>query len=156
MLPGKQYWRVVFIGKKPIGAQGGSQLIEPTVQAMLKERQKKNDRKILLAAYEADVTVLGFVDDKTESEDYEVDSESTSGQIFGSCNYLLWNHAFPEISSCGRRIDSSQCFAYIVGNDICNVATDFTAYLFEAPNSEISREILQNIAQGFKRTTWLT
>ena len=55
---GKQYWRVVFIAKKAIGSQGGSQLIEPTVQAMLKERQKKDDTRILLAAYEADVTVL--------------------------------------------------------------------------------------------------
>ena len=116
---------------------------------MLKERQKKNDQQVFLAAYEADVTVLASRKDQS-------DPNSTASSLPTTTSDLLWNHSFPEISSCGRRVDSSECFAYIVGNDICNVATQFTAYLFEAPTSEISREILQNIAQGFKRTTWLT
>ncbi|XP_063718116.1 uncharacterized protein LOC134845164 isoform X1 [Symsagittifera roscoffensis] len=148
-IEGKQYWRCNFIGKREIGSQGGSQLIEPTIQSMLKERQKKNDQQVFLAAYEADVTVLASRKDQS-------DPNSTASSLPTTTSDLLWNHSFPEISSCGRRVDSSECFAYIVGNDICNVATQFTAYLFEAPTSEISREILQNIAQGFKRTTWLT
>ena len=127
---------------------------------MLKERQKKNDTRILLAAYEADVTVLAAPTSFSTVQSSQPDSSSSSSGGVGELSLLssqpIWNHAFPEISSCGRRVDSPQCFMYIVGNDICNVATEFTAYLFEAPNGEISREILQNIAQGFKRTTWLT
>jgi hypothetical protein len=130
---GKQYWLCTYIGEMPVGSVGGSTLIEPTIQKLLKNRCKTSDREVLVAAYEADVTVL--------------DRQTKQHQ---------WTHSFPEISSCGRRVDSNRCFAYIVGNNICNIADSFVCHLFEAPNAEVSREILQNVAQGFKRTTWLT
>lgn len=69
-------------------------------------------------------------------------------------NNIIVSKHYTEISSCGRRTDSTKYFAFIAGETLCTVAKNFVCYVFEASTVEESKIILSHIAQGFGRTHW--
>ncbi|KAK0048473.1 hypothetical protein Bpfe_022088 [Biomphalaria pfeifferi] len=71
-----------------------------------------------------------------------------------STNEVLLNHSYTEISACGRRTDMLLYFGYIAGETTCNLAKDFTCFVFESNDASEAKIILCSIAQGFERTHW--
>ncbi|KAK8402721.1 hypothetical protein O3P69_000814 [Scylla paramamosain] len=67
---------------------------------------------------------------------------------------MLLSHSYTEISSCGRRNDLLEYFAYIAGDTSCTISLHFTCYVFRARTVEQSKEILLTLADGFHRTHW--
>lgn len=67
---------------------------------------------------------------------------------------MLLSHSYTEISSCGRRNDLPEYFAYIAGDTSCTISLHFTCYVFKASSVEQSKEILLTLADGFHRTHW--
>ncbi len=63
-------------------------------------------------------------------------------------------HAFPSISSVGRRNQSPRYVAYIVGNNSCNIANAFTAHVFLCISPKEASRLTTGISNGFKRTNW--
>ncbi|KAK4315080.1 hypothetical protein Pmani_013674 [Petrolisthes manimaculis] len=67
---------------------------------------------------------------------------------------IILSHSYTEISSCGRRNDMPEYFAYIAGDTSCTISSHFTCFVFRAPSVEQSRDILLTLADGFHRTHW--
>lgn len=65
---------------------------------------------------------------------------------------MLLNHSYMEISSCGTVSSLKHYFAYIAGEQICNLAKTFTCFIFHSKCDEHIFTILQSIGQGFQRT----
>ncbi|GJQ72241.1 hypothetical protein Trydic_g3332 [Trypoxylus dichotomus] len=65
---------------------------------------------------------------------------------------VVVKHSYMEISACGSVSSLSNYFAYIAGDEYCNLAKNFTCYIFFTKNSDTSYTILQSIGQGFHRT----
>ncbi|XP_045581241.2 uncharacterized protein [Procambarus clarkii] len=49
---------------------------------------------------------------------------------------MILNHSYTEISSCGRRNDMTDYFAYIAGDTSCSISSHFTCYVFRAATVE--------------------
>ncbi|XP_017768613.1 PREDICTED: uncharacterized protein LOC108556841 [Nicrophorus vespilloides] len=64
----------------------------------------------------------------------------------------ILEHSFMEISACGSTTSLPTHFAYIAGEEYCDVATNFKCYIFSASNEKDCTTILQGIGQGFERT----
>ncbi|CAH8633264.1 unnamed protein product [Dicrocoelium dendriticum] len=77
----------------------------------------------------------------------------TNGDV-DKCSDPLLRHSFPQIVSCGRRTDGTNYLAYIVGQEMCNVAKEFNCYVFQAASRADSKFLINAIAQGFDRTHW--
>ncbi|XP_047473524.1 uncharacterized protein LOC125028184 [Penaeus chinensis] len=45
---------------------------------------------------------------------------------------MVLSHSYTEISSCGRRNDMPDYFAYIAGDTSCTISSHFTCYVFKA------------------------
>ncbi|XP_069979038.1 uncharacterized protein [Penaeus vannamei] len=67
---------------------------------------------------------------------------------------MVLSHSYTEISSCGRRNDMPDYFAYIAGDTSCTISSHFTCYVFKAVSVDQSRDILLTLADGFHRTHW--
>ncbi|XP_066949870.1 uncharacterized protein [Macrobrachium rosenbergii] len=67
---------------------------------------------------------------------------------------MILSHSYTEISSCGRRNDMPEYFAYIAGDTSCTISSHFTCYVFKGSSTEQSRDILLTLADGFHRTHW--
>lgn len=67
---------------------------------------------------------------------------------------IIFRHKFADISSCGKIITDENHFCYIAGDTFCTISKQFKGYVFEARSISQARLILNNIYQGFKRTTW--
>lgn len=65
---------------------------------------------------------------------------------------IVLKNSYMEISSCGSVSFLYNYFAYVAGDDDCNVAKKFTCYIFQAANYDSCYTILQSIGQGFQRT----
>ncbi|CAH1135690.1 unnamed protein product [Ceutorhynchus assimilis] len=65
---------------------------------------------------------------------------------------LLLDHPYMKISSCGTIPVLSRVFAYCAGEETCDIANNFTCYVFEAISFDDADLILQSIGQGFHRT----
>lgn len=65
---------------------------------------------------------------------------------------VILNHSYMVISSCGTVSSLKHYFAYIAGEQICNLAKNFTCYIFHSKCDEHIFTILQSIGQGFQRT----
>ncbi|XP_063612963.1 uncharacterized protein LOC134786340, partial [Penaeus indicus] len=55
---------------------------------------------------------------------------------------MVLSHSYTEISSCGRRNDMPDYFAYIAGDTSCTISSHFTCYVFKAVSVDQSRDIL--------------
>ncbi|XP_077967419.1 uncharacterized protein LOC144421079 [Styela clava] len=67
---------------------------------------------------------------------------------------FLFSHKFADISSCGKIVTDEKHFCYIAGDTFCTLSKQFCGYVFEARSVSQARLILNNIYQGFKRTTF--
>jgi len=127
-------YRVRYLGEVFVGSTGGVDKIEEGVGMALKEYQDTNIR-VIMHLGEKDVIVSN---EKTADHDSK----------------QLLKHSYPEISSCGRRVDCRKYFAYIAGETTCTISTKFICHVFEAVTEIESKNILCGIAQGFERTHW--
>lgn len=125
-------YTVLYIGKLCVGPHGGVDSIEVAIQRML--QIFKDEREAKMVRMELGETETVCFDQNSSQE--------------------LLRHSYTEISSCGRRIDSTNYFAYIAGETTCTLARDFYCYLFKSSADDESKTILCTIAQGFERTHW--
>lgn len=69
-------------------------------------------------------------------------------------NNVLFTNKFSDISSCGKINSNELYFCYIAGDTFCTLSQQFKGYVFESRSSTQAKLVLNNIYQGFKRTTW--
>jgi len=127
-------YRVRYLGEVFVGSSGGVDRIEEGVGMALREYKDTNTR-VILHLGEKDVVVS-----------HEKTADDNGKQAL--------KHSYPEISSCGRRVDCRKFFAYIAGETTCSISTKFMCHVFEAASEVESKNILCGIAQGFERTHW--
>ncbi|XP_013415891.1 uncharacterized protein LOC106177605 [Lingula anatina] len=125
-------YRVQYVGKTHVGQDGSMCQIENAV-----------------------ATVLSNNPDHRFYQDVDVElGETEVITTIVETNQEKLRHAYPLISSCGRREDSSQYFGYIAGETTCTMSKDFICYVFKANCDNEARILLCGIAQGFGRTHW--
>lgn len=131
----KAVYSALYIGRAEIGTEGGVHRIEGAIGAVTKELQPeenlKDMKKVTVELGETNLAVR--------------DVESSK---------IIHDHSYTEISSCGRRIDSLEYFAYIAGETTCTLSKQFVAYVFKAEDKVEAKTMLCAIAQGFGRTHW--
>ncbi|XP_063240978.1 uncharacterized protein LOC134541445 isoform X2 [Bacillus rossius redtenbacheri] len=122
---------VAYVGSDSTGARGDVREIERAVGAVLAaEAPRRADaRLVVVECHEMGVRVLGADDGR-----------------------VLLKHSYMEISSCGRTSTWPHHFAYIAGEQSCNIAESFTCFVFECRDEEHVDNILHSIGQGFQRT----
>lgn len=123
-------YRVWYVGEVFVGTTGGVDRIEEGVGRAL---EKYGDARTNVTLHLAEKDVLVSVEGKDK--------------------YIL-KHSYPEISSCGRRVDCRKFFAYIAGETTCSMSSKFVCHVFQASSELESKNILCGIAQGFERTHW--
>ncbi|TRY79859.1 hypothetical protein TCAL_17079 [Tigriopus californicus] len=62
------------------------------------------------------------------------------------------NYTYPEISACGCCSTDNHYLAFIAGNDLCTMATEFMCHVFYCANQAKARDVISTIAEGFERT----
>ena len=88
-----------YVGSQLIGVDGGVHKIEASVGTVLKQYNDPSTyRNVLLELGEKEVVIT--------SPNEEV----------------LFRHSYPQISSCGRRVDCVRFLAYIAGETTCTIA----------------------------------
>jgi len=125
----KGCYPVKFCGLIYAGTIGSVEQIESGVWDVLKKDEPK--REVYLDLGETDVVVF-----------------------CASSQKIILQHGYPEIASCGRRIDYPLNFSYIAGETTCTLAKKFICYVFEANCEEQARTILKEVSKGFDRTHW--
>jgi len=126
------HYNIRYLGNTPIGSDGGVHKIEGAIGEILKwPKDKLLGKEVSLELGETDI----FVKDRESQE-------------------IILKQSYTEISSCGRRVDCVEYFAFLAGETTCSLAKDFIAYVFKANTDEESKTILCAIAQGFGRTHW--
>ncbi|XP_076051194.1 uncharacterized protein LOC143031362 isoform X2 [Oratosquilla oratoria] len=121
--------RVLYVGCVSVGGAGDVSRIEHAVTTVVS--QAKHPIPVCVRAGEIGVQT-----------------------IVRATRKVLLHHSYTEISSCGRRNDMQQFFAYIAGDTSCALSSHFTCFVFQAPSVEQSRDILLTLADGFHRTHW--
>ncbi|XP_071546011.1 uncharacterized protein [Panulirus ornatus] len=58
---------------------------------------------------------------------------------------MILNHSYTEISSCGRRNDMPDYFAYIAGDTSCSISSHFMCYVFKAVTVEQLMDSIEHI-----------
>ncbi|XP_030840213.1 uncharacterized protein LOC100891729 [Strongylocentrotus purpuratus] len=117
-ISGSSFHKVQYIGKVSTGENGGTEVIQDAVLKVLNDAT--NVRKDVVV--ELGETLVIIYDQDTKEE--------------------LMKHCFPEIASCGRRMDYVKCFAFVIGDTTCSISRQFSCHLFEA-KTEI--EVSQNL-----------
>lgn len=138
-----------YVGSTYVGSYGGVSKIESSIAETLKHY---NDPSTYVPIYielgEKDILIHRA--SSKQNEDINDEASRTDPQTLP----ILFAHAYPQISSCGRRIDCSRFLAYIVGESTCTISKHFVCHVFEARTETESKAILCSIAQGFERTHW--
>ncbi|PIK50606.1 hypothetical protein BSL78_12510 [Apostichopus japonicus] len=94
-ISGSAFYRVKYIGKVFTGERGGTTVIENSVKKVLDDPSLQHDSK---------------------DEDYVMELAETNVITRNPhTKSLLFKHCFPEIASCGRRLDNMEYFAYVAG-----------------------------------------
>ncbi|XP_072044404.1 uncharacterized protein [Amphiura filiformis] len=130
---GSAIYKVKYVGRTDVGREGGTCVIEGAIAKVLQEKGKDSSTYQEGEMELAETNVITRNPDGTEE---------------------IWRHSYPEISSCGRRVDSVIYFAYVAGDTTCTISKHFHCYVFQARTERDSKTILTSIAQGFGRTTW--
>ncbi|XP_022092606.1 uncharacterized protein LOC110980329 [Acanthaster planci] len=133
-LNGSSVHKVKYVGCTDVGKEGGTSVIEGAILKVLQE-QGRNP-----TTYKDVYLELG--------ETNLITWESSDG------DRVVMKHCYPEISSCGRRVDALLYFAYVAGDTTCTISKQFKCYVYLATCDKESKQILTSIAQGFGRTTW--
>lgn len=136
----RPYCQFRFIGKYDVGSDGGVQMINQSImQAILNFCISEENVPVSIELGELGVTVWKLA----EASNNIIRSEEP-----------LFKHSYPQISSCGRRTDNTNFFAYIAGDEPCTLAKHFTSYVFEAVNHSESKRLIAGLSMGFDRTHW--
>ncbi|KAL3877595.1 hypothetical protein ACJMK2_035291 [Sinanodonta woodiana] len=122
---------VKYLGSMALGKDGRVDRIEDGVGFALSHCNEIKD--VVIELGEKEITV----------------SSKDTGEV-------LFQYLFTEISSCGRRIDAKEYFAFNAGETYCSFAQNFQCHVFQASGEEEVRVILCTIAQGFERTHLMT
>ncbi|XP_033119029.1 uncharacterized protein LOC117118516 isoform X3 [Anneissia japonica] len=130
---GSTIYRLKYVGNVNVGEDGGTYIIESAISKVMEVSGTNEDKfkPVSLHLGETKVAIMS-----PENGD------------------IIFQHSYPEISSCGRRLDAVNYFAYVAGDTSCTISKNFICYVFYANAEAESRTILRNIAQGFGRTTW--
>eukprot|EP00095_Tigriopus_kingsejongensis_P003653 maker-scaffold11_size778918-snap-gene-0.13 protein:Tk03653 transcript:maker-scaffold11_size778918-snap-gene-0.13-mRNA-1 annotation:"hypothetical protein BRAFLDRAFT_120280" len=80
-----------------------------------------------------------------------LDDEEDFTTIVQSGTELLYIGSL-RISACGCCSTDNHYLAFIAGNDLCTVATDFLCHVFYCANQGKARDVISTIAEGFERT----
>ncbi|XP_063962095.1 uncharacterized protein LOC129270227 [Lytechinus pictus] len=107
-ISGSSFHKVQYVGKVPTGESGGTEVIQDAVLQILNDSSNVT-RDVVLELGETLVTIF---DHDTKEE--------------------LMKHCYPEIASCGRRMDYVKHFALVIGDTTCSISKQFSCYLFEA------------------------
>ncbi|KAK6643184.1 hypothetical protein RUM43_004687 [Polyplax serrata] len=121
--------RVKYVGSMVIGSEGDVKQIEYAVSSLLSNKTDTEPVEVYVECQELGLKVIAVATGK-----------------------ILFQNSFMEISSCGQTRKYPNYFAYIAGDNICNLAKKFTCYVFETENNNDIQTILQSIGQGFQRT----
>ncbi|GAA48199.1 hypothetical protein CSKR_111082 [Clonorchis sinensis] len=132
--------RLLYVGQCEVGSNGGVNMINSAILRVLMNR-RKDDWPIPV---HMELGELGIAIWNMHPRTGAVDP--TQPPIF--------QHSFPQISSCGRRTDNTNYLAYIVGEEPCSIAKRFRCFVFEAVDKEEAKRLIHGIAQGFDRTHW--
>lgn len=133
-ISGSSFYRVYYIGKVFTGEHGGTTVIENALQKVLDDTTLQHDSK---------------------DEEYVMEIAETNVITRNPfTEALLFKHCFPDIASCGRRLDKMEFFAYVAGDTTCSISKKFYCHVFKAQNADESKIILRSIADGFGRTSW--
>nr|CAH8848172.1 unnamed protein product [Trichobilharzia regenti] len=129
-----------YIGQCEVGSNGGVNMINRSIISVLNNvKSSDSDTPVHIELGELGVTVwkIQWKEDKIDRADQP-----------------LLRHSYPQISSCGRRTDETNYFAYIAGDESCTTASHFICYVFESIDREEARRIISGLSLGFDRTHW--
>ncbi|KER30440.1 hypothetical protein T265_03172 [Opisthorchis viverrini] len=132
--------RLLYVGQCEVGSNGGVSMINNAILRVLMNR-RKDDWPIPV---HMELGELGIAIWNMHPRTGTVDPTKPP----------MFQHSFPQISSCGRRTDNTNYLAYIVGEEPCSIAKRFHCFVFEAVNKEEAKRLIHGIAQGFDRTHW--
>lgn len=124
-------YNVQYIGQLSVGQDGGIGQIDPAIAELVDDSSCEMVMEVVLELSETQIIVR-----KQHSDD------------------VIMRVCYTEVSSCGRRVDFADYFAYISGETTCSLAKAFTAHVFKATSENEAKTIICAIAQGFSRTHW--
>ncbi|KAK8720511.1 hypothetical protein OTU49_013267 [Cherax quadricarinatus] len=111
---------VQYLGSVSVGGSGDVSQIEHAVTAV--SNQNRQPVGVLLITGEIGVQTLLRTNKK-----------------------MILNHSYTEISSCGRRNDMQDYFAYIAGDTSCTISSHFTCYVFRAASVDQLMDSIEHI-----------
>ncbi|CAH8519023.1 unnamed protein product [Schistosoma mattheei] len=129
-----------YIGQCEVGSSGGVNLINQSIVSVLSNLKNSDEQ----CPVHIELGELGVIVWQLQRKDNKVCRSEEP----------LLRHSYPQISSCGRRTDGTNYFAYIAGEESCTTASHFTCYVFESTDKEEARRIISGLSMGFDRTHW--
>ncbi|KAH8875707.1 RUN and FYVE domain-containing protein isoform 2 [Schistosoma japonicum] len=129
-----------YIGHCEVGSTGGVNMINRSIVSVLSNLTNSAEQ----TPVHIELGELGVTIWQLQWKDNKVDRGEDP----------LLRHSYPQISSCGRRTDGTNYFAYIAGEESCTTANHFTCYVFESVNKEEAKRIISGLSLGFDRTHW--
>ena len=61
-------------------------------------------------------------------------------------------HTFKQISACGCSTANNHYLAFIAGDNVCSLSTNFLCHVFYSSNKTVAEDIISSMAAGFRRT----
>ncbi|XP_062448095.1 uncharacterized protein LOC134149201 [Rhea pennata] len=127
---GRLLYKLRYLGRTGVGKAGGKEVLEQGIPAVLRRRLPA--REVLFDVKETEVLI----------------QEKTSSKV-------LFRYAYPEISCVGRRLGSSNLFAFCIAvSPESPEGSTFDCLVFESNSEQECEEIIKRIAAGFKHTEW--
>nr|CAD7605514.1 unnamed protein product [Timema genevievae] len=114
---------VTYLNCVSTGTHGDVRVIEQGMNLVLQGHTQKINSKVLFECQEMAVNVTDV-----------------------ATNKVLLKHSYMEISSCGKSVSWPLYFAYVAGDQSCNISKSFTCYVFFCSNEDHTNNILQSIA----------
>nr|CAD7432471.1 unnamed protein product [Timema monikensis] len=113
---------VTYLNCVSTGTHGDVRVIEQGMNLVLQGHTQKINSKVLFECQEMAVSVTNV-----------------------ATNKVLLKHSYMEISSCGKSVSWPLYFAYVAGDQSCNISKSFTCYVFFCSNEDHTNNILQSI-----------
>ncbi|XP_038065298.1 uncharacterized protein LOC119735604 [Patiria miniata] len=111
-LSGSSVHKVKYVGCTGVGKEGGTSVIESAILRVLEEHGRNP------TTYKDVFLELG----ETNLITWEASDEDR----------IIMKHCYPEISSCGRRVDALLYFAYVAGDTTCTISKQFKCFVYLA------------------------
>jgi len=128
MFMAKGGYQVTYIGSLSVGRFGDKSLLDPSIDRVARDQYG--------VRHPVSLHVMEF--------GTRMYSAATGQKVL--------YYPYPQISACGCSTANSHYFAFIAGNDLCALSTDFLCHVFFSDSTALAEEVIANIAAGFKRT----